>query len=525
MKRILLILISVLMAVELVLGVEANPTYKITRLNTPSISIGGKQMKVGDSFSGTKNIKWTDSNQAMEVQDVSTGNYYKFSEKVFHQKGAIASIADFFLRTSQGSGRDLNQPMELKRSPVSSNYPEKRIALVIGNSNYENLSYLRNAQKDASDISDALLALGFDVIEVYEATYQDMMTGLNKFASQAKNYDVAMFYYAGHGTQYEGKNYLLPINFENDRRSELARTLHADDVLQRIEDSGAPSHLIFIDACRNVPMTWTRDSSHGLARMEGGIGSVIVFSTESGKTADDGDGDNSPFAASLINNMGKAVSFDETINGVAKDTYELTDHKQFPLRVGMLLSDFRFNPEGVELAKVEVPKSTQRVSGTQESTYSVNSASSVPTSNSRPQQLPETPSYYTVSTDNPNVSVAIGNVKMSGRSLIIDLILKNLTNKPIRTMEVNREYCMGYENETMALTSNYQKITVPDLSCSVGDNSAQLAFILPPGVPLKMRVSIRGVSSPDDLSYLLICMREFNPDELYGIGTITVSHR
>ena len=516
MKRILFILISVLMAVELALGVDANPTYKITRLNTPSINIGGKQMKVGDSFSGTKNIKWTDSNQAMEVQDVSTGNYYKFSEKVFHQKGAIASIADFFLRTSQGSGRDLNQPMELKRSPVSSNYPEKRIALVIGNSNYENLSYLRNAQKDASDISDALLALGFDVIEVYEATYQDMMTGLNKFASQAKNYDVAMFYYAGHGTQYEGKNYLLPINFENDRRSELARTLHADDVLQRIEDSGAPSHLIFIDACRNVPMTWTRDSSHGLARMEGGIGSVIVFSTESGKTADDGDGDNSPFAASLINNMGKAVSFDETINGVAKDTYELTGHKQFPLRVGMLLSDFRFNPEGVELAKVEVPKSTRRVSGTPEKAvvkkpvmpaeqFAKDHPNAVSVKKSEPVV---NESSFVVTTGVRDLTAWVGEVYREGQKLVVELILKNVSSRPLK---MNTMY------STEAISMNGETYKYGSIMELVSPNSnAALGFTVVPNVPLKMYIWIEGMNSPDDLAYIKI------PYHLQDKGTNTM---
>lgn len=339
-------------------------TYKILRLTTPTINIGGKPLKVGDTFTGTKDINWTDQSQAMEVMDVDTHSKYKLSAKVFQTKGAVKTVMDFLLKTNQASSRDNEMAPELKKSQNASQYPESRIALVIGNSNYENLKYLRNAQKDAVDVSESLLSLGFDVVEAYEVNYEDMMTALNKFASLAKNYDVALFYYAGHGTQYEGKNYLLPINFENQRRSELDRTLHADDVLQRIENSGVPVQLVFIDACRNINSSWTRDSSEGLARMEGGIGSVIVFSTQSGKTADDGEGDNSPFAASLINNLSDPVSFSETMTNVVKDTYEITDHQQYPLVVGSLINDFRFNPSGNELKKVDVysyvPSPSQR---------------------------------------------------------------------------------------------------------------------------------------------------------------------
>lgn len=477
-------------------------TYKILRLNTPTITIGGKQLKIGDTFNGTSQIKWNDSKQAMEVRNVETGALYKFSEKVFTTKGVAASIADFFLRTSQGSSRDNVTGNVLKKSSVSANFPEKRIALVIGNSNYENLSYLRNAQKDATDVADALSSLGFDVIEVYEANYQDMMTGLNKFASQAKNYDVALFYYAGHGTQYEGKNYLLPINFENNRKSELEKTLHADDVLQRIEDSGAPVQLIFIDACRNVPTTWTRDSSQGLARMEGGRGSVIVFSTESGKTADDGDGDNSPFAASLINNMSKPVSFDETINGVAKDTYELTEHKQFPLRVGMLLNDFRFNPAGVDLAKVEVPRRQTTNEKTVASTSRPLSPSQRfekehPNAHYNRPVVEISPQGFKATCDLREIGVRVGEVYRSGSNLIVELILTDKAGKPL-----NLNTIYG-STERVATTVNGDMVSWGNIRCKLGPyENADLGFKIVPNVPLKLQVSIEGLTSPEQLAYL-----------------------
>lgn len=340
-------IVAVIVAIVALLPVicHAETTYQIMKLSTPTITIGGKTLKRGDSFKGTSNIRWTDDKQLMEVKDVATGNLYKFSKKVFDSKGPVLSISDFFLRTNKASSRDTETGVKLTRSSVSNKFPEKRIALVMGNSNYYNLSYLRNAQKDASDIADMLLSLGFDVLQAYETNYEEMRTALNKFSSQAKDYDVALFYFAGHGLQDEGKNYLIPINAELEFRSELRNLLQCDDVMQRMNATGAPTRLVIIDACRNAKNSWSRDVTEGLARMEGEAGDVIIFSTQSGKVALDGEGDNSPFASSLLQNLSKgSTSFSETMNGVVRDTYQATQQKQYPLIIGTLLTDFNFNP-------------------------------------------------------------------------------------------------------------------------------------------------------------------------------------
>lgn len=517
MKRLIcLILTTLVLSVGLNFEVMGSPLFKIVRLNTPSINIGGKQLKIGDTFSGTGDIRWSDSKQAMEVKDVATGELYKFSEKAFRNKGVVGSIADFFLRTNQGSGRDNTGGAEVKKSDMAEQFPDKRIALIIGNSNYENLSYLRNAQKDAADVADALSALGFDIVEVYEANYEDMMTGLNKFASQARNYDVALFYYAGHGLQYEGKNYLLPINFENMRKSELDRTLHADDVLQRMEDSGAPSQIIFIDACRNLPTTWTRAASNGLARMEGGRGSVIVFSTESGKTADDGEGDNSPFAAALINNLSNPGTFDETLNQLVKDTYALTQQKQFPMRVGMLLSDFRFNPDGVKIANVEKKEQPEPKNIRPQKSNEGNKRVDAVKTPSEPQ--------FELATDIPNLAGKVSSVSVSGNSLVMDLVLSNKSNRslsPYITSEIN---VLGYENETMAVTTDGTIIRGNNINCSVGGNYAGNSFPMPPNLPVKIHIVINGITNVKELAYMNICFREINPDITYGIGNLMITN-
>lgn len=356
----------------------AETTYQIMKLSTPTITIAGKSLKKGDSFKGTSNIRWADDKQVMEVKDVKTGNLYKFSKKVFDSKGAVLSITDFFLRTNKASSRDTEPGVALTKSPVADKFPERRIALVIGNSNYFNLSYLRNAQKDASDIADILLDLGFDVVQAYETNYEEMKTALNRFSGLAGNYDVALFYFAGHGLQDEGKNYLIPINAELEFRSELRSLLQCDDVMQRMSATGAPTQLIFIDACRNAKNSWSRDTSEGLARMEGEAGAVIVFSTQSGKVALDGDGDNSPFALSLLQNLSKSsASFSETMNGVVRDTYQATDQKQYPLIVGTLLTDFNFNPGNVSVAAPNIVSQPKRMEQPVEKTSRPESAQPV----------------------------------------------------------------------------------------------------------------------------------------------------
>ncbi|MDE6514315.1 MAG: caspase family protein, partial [Muribaculaceae bacterium] len=334
-------------------------------LTTPTITVGGKVLRKGDRFSDTKNIKWVDNRQSMQVKALSTGTLYEFSRKVFESKGNALSIADYFLKTNKASTRGESTKPMFTQSPNSNLYPEKRIALVIGNSNYDYLPFLRNAQKDASDIAETLLGLGFDVMETYECTYPTMKTALNNFSAKARDndYDVALFYYAGHGKQEKGQNYLVPIERELEFISELNSCLNCEDVLQRMEEAKVPIKLVYLDACRDTKASWSRSSDKGLAKMEGPIGSVIVFSTQSGSVASDGEGPdsrNSPFAASMLKNIiSENVSFNEVMTRVVRDTYSLTKNVQYPLQIGTLITDFSFNtPKNQPAAAASVQKQT-----------------------------------------------------------------------------------------------------------------------------------------------------------------------
>ncbi|MCH5221813.1 MAG: caspase family protein [Muribaculaceae bacterium] len=456
-------------------------TFQIMKLNTPTITIAGKALKIGDTFKDPASIKWVDDKQSMEVKDLATGALYRFSRQVLEGKGESLSIKDFFLRTTKASSRDTDFKISLAESPAKAQFPDKRLALVIGNSNYFNLSYLRNAQKDATDVASALLSLGFDVLQIYECTYNDMKSALNKFSSMASDYDVALFYFAGHGLQEDGKNYLIPINAALEYRSELAQLLNCDDIVDRMDAAGTPSRLIFLDACRNAKKSWSRDVSEGLARMEGTPGSVIVFSTQSGKVALDGEGDNSPFAASLIQNIVKPnLTFSDAMNSIVRDTYTLTDQRQYPLLVGTLFDDFRFNPGEKEI-KTDVKAVPAKPAPTERQPQPVAS---------QPKQSSQLPKPV-VDFSEPGFDVKVTNAYREGSFAIFDVLLTNNTSKDYR-MSVH------YKNDgvTTSVYANSSQIyyTNTGLTIKVGDiDVASSDFVdLPVGMPVALRFTVRN---------------------------------
>lgn len=350
-RYILRLFLLIFLAVCTAAVAPQRSTYKITRLSTPTITIGGKTLKKGDTFRASDRIDWADNKQTLEAKETATGKIYRLSKQVFESKSMVKTLADYCLAVSRGSTRGgAGANFAFRRGRPLSGSDQRRLALVIGNSNYMELGQLANAQRDAADMSTTLQDLGFDVIESYETTYNDMRAALQQFRNKADAYDVALFYYAGHGIQEEGKNYLVPIENGLELRSDIDKTLNADDVLYEMENSGASTRLLFLDACRDHRSSFSRSAQKGLARMEGSKGSVIVFSTQSGETASDGDsGKNSPFASAMIQNIRVAGQpFPVTLSNIVNDTYRMTNGVQCPLQVGNVIGDFIFNPAKAE---------------------------------------------------------------------------------------------------------------------------------------------------------------------------------
>ena len=189
---------------------------------------------------------------------------------------------------------------------------EKRLALVIGNANYDK-GELKNPVNDALLVSQTLNQLSFDIIlDTNIKDRSSFIETIREFGAKRPNYDIAFVYYAGHGVQIDGENYLLPTkeNFES-KNDVQDYGIHVQALMRYLETSkDSAANIIILDACRDNPFegNWT-DKTRSLNGNGGGLaamsatGSLIAFSTEAGKTAKDGDGDNSAYCESLCKNM------------------------------------------------------------------------------------------------------------------------------------------------------------------------------------------------------------------------------
>ena len=184
-------------------------------------------------------------------------------------------------------------------------FNDKRIALVIGNSDYSKPEMkLKNPVNDAQDIAKRLEKLGFYVILILDATLSEMNAALTEFELQAAEYDVALFYFAGHGIQSKGENYLLPTNIDYLTEGNVSDLcLRAGQVINQMDATKCKLKIAVLDACRNDPLSrgWHRGAgSRGLSSMDSPDGTIIAFSTAPGHTASDGTGRNSPYTESFL---------------------------------------------------------------------------------------------------------------------------------------------------------------------------------------------------------------------------------
>ena len=222
-----------------------------------------------------------------------------------------------------------------------------RLALVIGNGAYQAAPHLENPANDAADLAKALRAIGFDVIERRDATREDMAGAVRDFAERIGTADTALFFYAGHGLQMNGENYLLPVDAKIESQADVRfNTINLTDIQQEMEGGGR-ANIIILDACRNNPFvdklakTGRGGGERGLGRIEAsGVGSLVVFSTQPNNVALDGAGRNSPFAAALIKYVGlPGLEVRQMISKVRGDVLAATSQKQVPWDNSSLTGD------------------------------------------------------------------------------------------------------------------------------------------------------------------------------------------
>ena len=220
---------------------------------------------------------------------------------------------------------------------------EKRLALVIGNANYDK-GELKNPVNDARLIASTLDSLDFDVIlKENLATKRDMTAAIREFGSKRSDYDVAFVYYAGHGIQVDDENFLLPTKeiFEEEF-DVMDYGVSVQNIMRYLRAQTNEVNILILDACRDNPFesNWNTTRSlkgSGLAKIPPPTGSLIAFSTDSGQTAPDGDGENSIYTISLTNNMLlEDTSIDQVFRNVRADVLAQTNGIQRPVEATQL---------------------------------------------------------------------------------------------------------------------------------------------------------------------------------------------
>ena len=239
---------------------------------------------------------------------------------------------------------------------------ERRIALVIGNAKYKEAP-LTNPVNDANDMEAALKSSGFRVIKAIDATQKQMNRAIFEFGELLTHDSVALFYYAGHGLQVRGKNYLIPVDAEIKSESSVrVETVYVDAVLD--QQSNSELNVVILDACRNNPFERRTNRSlgtaGGLAQMEAPKGSLIAYSTAPGKTAADGEGRNGLYTQALLRYIKEpGLTIEQVFKNVRREVARSTRDAQMPWESSSMTGEFYFSPTSRPSVALNPPASAR----------------------------------------------------------------------------------------------------------------------------------------------------------------------
>ena len=245
---------------------------------------------------------------------------------------------------------------------------DARYALVIGNSDYQYAAKLTNPKNDSADIAEALEDLHFDTRLLQNATKQQIETEVQKFIAFLELEEgVGLFYYAGHGVQLQGDNYLVPIETHAGSDEEIqGQSYNIANLLNSMRKIKTATNIIILDACRDNPFktagkegsrsaapTGTRGLKNstlakqntGLSKLDAPPNTLIAFATAPGRVAQDGDGRNSPYTTKLVESMQRTgLTIGQVFRQVRADVVEQTNGEQIPWESSSLINDFYFKP-------------------------------------------------------------------------------------------------------------------------------------------------------------------------------------
>ncbi|WP_051955907.1 tetratricopeptide repeat protein [Beijerinckia mobilis] len=250
-------------------------------------------------------------------------------------------------KVAEASSKETVEPVA-KLVPAAIAPVENRVALVIGNSNYREVTALPNPRRDADAVASALRQVGFKTVQIeHDLTREKFINALRVFAEKVETADWAVIYYAGHGLEIGGVNYLVPTDAKlrsdrdvQDEAVTLERVLFTTEVAKKLR-------LIILDACRDNPFLVrmqktmaSRSIGRGLARVEPDRGTLVVYSARDGQVAQDGDGQHSPFTQAFLDNVVKPkLEIDMMFRRVRDEVITATNSRQEPFKYGSLPGD------------------------------------------------------------------------------------------------------------------------------------------------------------------------------------------
>lgn len=232
-------------------------------------------------------------------------------------------------------------------APAALQGPEQRVALVIGNSNYQNAPQLANPDNDAQSMAQFLNSAGFEVISATDLGQNDMLRVVQDFSAKVSARGpntVAMVYYAGHGVQLAGENYLVPVDAKVSNQTDLVNdSVRLVDVMSTLETIPSRMRIVILDACRNNPFPNVNDAGRGLAIVDAPNGSIVGYSTAPGAEALDGSGGHSPYTQAFLNVAREPnVPIEQLFKRVRLQVNQSTSGAQIPWESSSLTSDFTF---------------------------------------------------------------------------------------------------------------------------------------------------------------------------------------
>jgi uncharacterized caspase-like protein len=312
--------------------------------------VGEEPQKLRPLLAGLSLVPVSDLLDLLGVTEVSVMKF-KFPTVLVTIALTLALASLLFPASPRVSGHQSTQQptnRQLDRNPSqqSNRASEHRTALVIGNGAYTKAPPLKNPPNDARDMAATLKTLGFDVTSGINVNQREMKRLIREFGQKLKAGGSGLFYYAGHGVQSKGRNYLIPVDADIQSEAEVEdAAVDASLVLNFMDDAQNGLNIVILDACRNNPFSRSfRSATDGLAQVDAPTGTLIAYATSPGRVASDGTGQNGLYTSELLKQMRvPGLSATEMFMRVRAEVMKRTSNKQVPWEASSLVGTFYFS--------------------------------------------------------------------------------------------------------------------------------------------------------------------------------------